>query len=754
MTSKNSTNNISLLKLMKEDIHHKTWMIALSALASFLFGPVAFAFVMSSYRLNYNPEYSKFQHYYDYLTGPHLYFQMVVAVVGAIIVAIFTFRQIYSKRMMDLYHSAPVSRTKLFLSGYMNGFLVWFVPLFLCQLFVYLTAIISLGQGQDPALYSSLLLMFVSCIGLCILGFLIAYHASLVPVMVSGNLMNAYVNVLIYGLFVGIAYACYLGNLGAHFDTFYTTTFRTLTGPVAFLTPFATPFMFVFCANEMAFAYWKMNLLGAIVVMLLNGALAFFLYKKRPSELAERGLENKFFQHVFRIAVSLVSGMLFSLFFGLISGEQIGWSIFGALFGVILSFCILNIIYHVGFKAIFTHKLQLGVVLFIACFCVLSLYFDIFGYDHFVPTKSSIKGLSFAYNNGFSDRTAEYVLENGYIIRDSRIDMGDAFETLTFTDKDDIYNLLTAINKPKNEPRYGNIRSYRINVRIDTAYGSFYRAYEVDNTMLDVLRPFIESPEYQAENYRLQTLNLGYPKAIRLHPFDQDPFLLEDKERIKELTDAFSKDFYENNTIEKLTSDFSQLELNLQYPFRNRKGSSYGTTNFYYNVNLWNTHTIELLKEWYPEHFWSAEDLSIKEMNVNLTIPTVKTTEEKINIIHDYFAPLENQTYDWNALFFSGDENISFMTYTVTDYERINKFRPYLIPGRYDNGMGPEEYVYIGEVTTQAGSHMSCYVKRGSLPKELLETIALCAEYEESFHYVNDETDEIYFDAVEEERIY
>ena len=307
MTSKSSTNKITLFQLMKEDMRHKTCSIALSALASFLLGPVAFSFCMSNYSTEYRVRY-----YYNYLSRANLNLQMFVALVGAVIMGIFTFRQIYSRRMMDLYHSAPVTRSRQFLAGYLNGIIVWFVPFLLGQIFVYAAALLTCDA---TGISGAIARLFLTTVGLVTLAYLIVYHAALVPVMVSGNLMNAFVNVLIYGLFVGALYLCGIANLMAYTDHFYGLETHQLLSPVLMFTPMAAPFLLAYYANSIPFVLWGKLLAGNILVMVLNGCLAFLLYQKRPSEIAETGLENKGFKNIFRISVSVMSSMFLSLFF-------------------------------------------------------------------------------------------------------------------------------------------------------------------------------------------------------------------------------------------------------------------------------------------------------------------------------------------------------------------------------------------------------------------------------------------------------
>ena len=118
------TSRALFYKGMIEDLRRRIWMIALSCLASFMAFPVVYLLVKQDWdrRVGYwYPEIGwdlleyrvesvvEFFHYYMTIGGG------IVLGVGALIVGIFGFRYVFSKKMIDLYHSVPVTRKQLFL---------------------------------------------------------------------------------------------------------------------------------------------------------------------------------------------------------------------------------------------------------------------------------------------------------------------------------------------------------------------------------------------------------------------------------------------------------------------------------------------------------------------------------------------------------------------------------------------------------------------------------------------------------------
>ena len=135
------TSRVSFYKVMILDLRHRIWMIALSCLGSFLAMPVFYLLISRDWmdrieymkmEINYSlwdiREYRVdcmklfYQNYLPITAG-------IVLGVGAIIVGIFGFRHVFSKKMVDQYHSIPIKRRDLFMTNYLNGFLIWFVPM-------------------------------------------------------------------------------------------------------------------------------------------------------------------------------------------------------------------------------------------------------------------------------------------------------------------------------------------------------------------------------------------------------------------------------------------------------------------------------------------------------------------------------------------------------------------------------------------------------------------------------------------------
>ena len=59
----------------------------------------------------------------------------------------------------------------------------------------------------------------------------------------------------------------------------------------------------------------------------------------------------------------------------------------------------------------------------------------------------------------------------------------------------------------------------------------------------------------------------------------------------------------------------------------------------------------------------------------------------------------------------------------ITDEETIKELFPLLYFGRYTDTFDLKEYIHLGYIRTLKGNSEDCYVKPGTLPKEVIEQL-------------------------------
>ena len=415
------TSKHCFFRMMKEDFRHKTWMLVLSVLGNMMAVPVTYLIStgnggnMVTVR-NLTNQAEQLEHFFVttlMITGG------IVAIAGALIVGLAGFRYVFHRNMMDTYHSIPVSRSTLFLVNWLNGFLIWFGP-FLALLSVTLL----LGLGKLSSLRNSLssvvmsetekkmmsgwvtggrLLQdaFVSLLALTV-AFLLVYHLVLLAAMLCGNMLNTLVAGAALGTGAIAVYTLFYTFCGEYFKTFVQDA-HTGYQRMVYASPLASSIVLLvrrgdyFEANGEGL-FWLDTFINFVLVLVL-GVLAFYGYRKRPSELAEQGLRNKPVRFLIQITVSFAAAMSGWIFFYMIGdGAGLFWGIFGAVLAGGVSFGVLDIIFHMDFKSFFAHKALMGVMVAAGVCTGLLFYYDWIGYDSYLPGADEIAEIA-VYDN-------------------------------------------------------------------------------------------------------------------------------------------------------------------------------------------------------------------------------------------------------------------------------------------------------------------------------------------------------------------
>lgn len=514
------TSKHCFFRMMKEDFRHKTWMLVLSVLGNMMAVPVTYLIStgnggnMVTVR-NLTNQAEQLEHFFVttlMITGG------IVAIAGALIVGLAGFRYVFHRNMMDTYHSIPVSRSTLFLVNWLNGFLIWFGP-FLALLSVTLL----LGLGKLSSLRNSLssvvmsetekkmmsgwvtggrLLQdaFVSLLALTV-AFLLVYHLVLLAAMLCGNMLNTLVAGAALGTGAIAVYTLFYTFCGEYFKTFVQDA-HTGYQRMVYASPLASSIVLLvrrgdyFEANGEGL-FWLDTFINLVLVLVL-GVLAFYGYRKRPSELAEQGLRNKPVRFLIQITVSFAAAMSGWIFFYMIGdGAGLFWGIFGAVLAGGVSFGVLDIIFHMDFKSFFAHKALMGVMVAAGVCTGFLFYYDWIGYDSYLPGADEIAEIAVydnLRNNGYGyyhqiDHEEHPI--NGVHIRDG----GAAYAFL---------ESVTAPMRADAEEAAGDYGEERILTRVTLQNGrTYYRTYTVTQANSEPAYRLLSSPEYLDVNYKI-----------------------------------------------------------------------------------------------------------------------------------------------------------------------------------------------------------------------------------------------------------
>lgn len=541
MTSKNSFFN-----LMKEDLKRRLWTIALSLLAFFFLFPVASALMMSSIHHKYkymSPEKAIYAgerifKVFTELHGMENFFLSAVSVLLALIIAISGFSHLHSAKKTDFYHSLPLSRKKLFTLITLDGMLIIILPYFI---FSIISAImVSMDTGYQ------------NCIQVALNSFLIrlpmvlfCYIVAIIAVIMTGHIV---VSILGVGVFYTLLPIMILIHRGLK-ETFYTT-FYAPEKELSFSLLHSSPLFLIFDKNQ----EWVLhNAMYALIATAVFTVLAFFLYLIRPSEAAGRAMAFKKsrapIKFLIVISVSLCTGL-----FGYILDNSDGWSIFGLICGLLISYCTIEIIYHFDFKKLFSHKIQL-LLCFLISFGIFFVFrLDLTGYDRYLPSPSKLEsaGIFSEYMEPeWRELDMEEIIDGDYVNRFYNKNISDIINPMHFSDTELIYKIEEIANRRNlNTAEVYEDSEY---VHYETIYVAYhlkngktvFRQYGVNLADIKTeLEQLYDSEEWKAAVYPVLDFDIeNIHSIIYEYGAGYVPLSIKDKTKLQKLLSVYKEEF-------------------------------------------------------------------------------------------------------------------------------------------------------------------------------------------------------------------
>ena len=155
-----------------------------------------------------------------------------------------------------------------------------------------------------------------------------------------------------------------------------------------------------------------------------------------------------------RILLVLGIGLAGGMFFWSLQ-SRLRWGLFGTMVSVVLTHCIVEIIYHFDFKKMFSHRLQLGLCLAAGILVFLSFRYDWYGYDSYIPSGEKVVSASLDIgvdSRWLSDKTFETGSDGKLQIR-----YADPYEyieeNMVLTDKEAVMSMVEEGRKRALERR-------------------------------------------------------------------------------------------------------------------------------------------------------------------------------------------------------------------------------------------------------------------------------------------------------------
>lgn len=324
---------------------------------------------------------------------------------------------LHSRKKMDMLGSLPVRREKLLLSESLAALILFAVP-YLINLF--LAFLVGISKGLVTG--NTFPAMLAGC-GIHFLYYIILYLCAAIAMLLTGKLLTGILGTMVFLVIGPVLY----GILATFPEVFWKTYVGGFSGDwLSLLSPavsflIATTGMCEWTENGGS-AFLTMPLISVIIMGVLFGALSIWLVKIRPAEGAENAMAFPKTEGIIKAVLLYPMGLGGGLFFMVIgtyrNGEEENlWFWFGLLFVLLVGSIIIEVIYHFDRRMILGHKRWTGIGMAAAIVTAAVFFFDLLGYDSWLPSEDDIKNAVFCAENYYydypdgSNNTLEY-LEN------------------------------------------------------------------------------------------------------------------------------------------------------------------------------------------------------------------------------------------------------------------------------------------------------------------------------------------------------
>ncbi len=412
MTSKNL-----FFRLVRQDIKKRIWCPIVIFITYFLILEVHMLMELDSiYKYAKDREYDLLHYIPDTLFGTKLITFSFIICATAFMCALGGFSYLHSKPQVDIYHSMPVSRTKLFWVQYISGILQCFIPL-VFHVLVCLAIAASRSLLNTQSIVNS-----ICFVGTELFIFFMVYSAVIAAVCLTGNLI-----ISILGAGALFSYSTLIALLkGALFEHFFHTYIsfgyeeRLTVSPLGLIIrlkkqlPHNVEKGTFFSYNSL----WQSIMLILIAVVIYTAA-AFVLYRKRPSESAGKAIAFSKVEPILKTLIVLPAMLLSGLFFAELSGsyassEQFRWFLFGAFLGFVIVCLLVEIAFRMDIRCALEHKKQFAFNAACAVLIVVIFRYDVLGYNTYVPLEKQMQSCAVSIDGLMEIAPPESITRNWY----------------------------------------------------------------------------------------------------------------------------------------------------------------------------------------------------------------------------------------------------------------------------------------------------------------------------------------------------
>ncbi len=610
----------SFLKILKNDVKRKLWIFIVFLIIFIFINPISL--LMQTDNLLANSYLSDIEIRARILSqiGFSYFGNSGLQIILAVFMGYINYSYLFSRKKVDLYHSLSINRTKLFFINYIIGF-SFFITITLVTDILNIAVLCIKGFMSPTFLLTmgSTLIFSFSC-------FFLFYNLTVLATLLTGRFL---VSISAFGTLVSYIYICHQ-LWSAYFSNCMRSYYMNglYENSCSIMAAILSPIYYIvyLCgAEENKWIPVLCILAISIIILILN----ILLYKIRPSEAAGKALCFKKMEAILTILITVPAALCGGIYIKYISERlSIIWFWFAFLSSAVICHCLLKIIFYSDFKAAFKHKLHLLVSLSIGILIALSLQYDWFGYDTFIPDKDKIEYASVCFYDVDSEMSYyDIKTDNGYLEIQQTGRFSYLLNNMKLSNIKDVLSLAeVAINQYDKQNKFME-RYQDMNDMEDVPANHFvikyhmksgkdiYRDYSADlKSTLPYLSRIYNSKEYKSYAYQIQALmdTQAISNLEGYSAFDDKVLSIKGKQ-IDDLLNAYCKDL-DNLTIDTLCNETPIMSLRC-----NNVNSPYNYADLYgYYVYPSFINTLNILKEF---------DVSLDTLNAKVDIDRIESIQ-------------------------------------------------------------------------------------------------------------------------------
>ena len=558
MTSKNL-----FIRRLKQELEQRIWLPVIFFILSFL----AMEMNLISYfdRISEKLDFTKratdyvMNTFFSVSDSGFVIFTIIVAVISALS----GFSYMHSSKKLDVYHSMPIKREKLFGQQYIYGILYYVIPF---AIHVILCLVICAGNGLGGFKIYGQALGFVL---VNLLVYLAVYAVTVLAVTLTGNIVISVLGSVVLLLYSYILALLKYELMERFFETYYYFYNAEYMGGIWAFSPIHLVIQMCDAMNDAEalnytgyFGYY-----GKFILMIIVYTIAaLWLYQKRHTESAGKSmafaLSEPFVKTLVVFPASFGCGYIIC---GIASNSNsFGWYLFGCVFGFAIICPLMEIIFRKDVKAVFKRPLQIAFNGALVLIVVFLFRLDVFGYDTYIPAEDKVESYAVYFNE---------------INNPMNYGTWELLEDMKITDNESTRRLLEHAAEVTRPLRKGDIEELNdgskytgLAVKYNLKNGkSVYRSYMInigDAQIMQYVADTYNDRKFKESAYPI--LAEDYEKTyngIQLqYGYYSESIQLGEKE-MQEFLEVYTKELM-NFTFDEMQSDYPIATLAFTIPYR------------------------------------------------------------------------------------------------------------------------------------------------------------------------------------------